>query len=777
MDNSVLVLLPHCRPFYCFGAHGTAIHYVYLNLMVSNRVLWDIFQAALSPARRVSILLFLLGTMGLTSAKATGHDGTVVQYPELRAELIAYAPQGISTGKPFSLGLLLDHRPQWHTYWVNPGDSGLPTEMQWTFPAGAQAGAIDWPVPKKIKIGALANLGYEGQVLLPVPVQLQKGFQIKGDSFTVRLHASWLVCRQECIPQEGDFALTIPVQGSTALHAALFEEALQKQPARFGGQVQSQFVPGGLLLRVKGLPQAWQGKAISAFPEVASVFATPLLPDAQDPLVSTTALSEGLVAAGTQKWDGDTWKAMVPFSAQRVGGPNALSFVFSNGGDSVRTTVAAPGKWPETAGKVSDTEPTSATTVNATSDLVSSPPTLAFWSAMLAAFAGGLLLNLMPCVFPVLALKALGLATLQATANQRRAQAAAYTGGVLLSMTTLGALLLALRAGGQALGWGFHLQSPVFIAALATLFTLICLNLMDILDVSRLVPSRLAGLQLRNPVTDAALSGVLAVIVASPCTAPFMGASLGLAMTLPGLQAILIFIALGLGLAMPYALVTNSAAVARRLPRPGPWMEHLRRFMVFPMAATVIWLVWVLAQMVGLDVAAMLVVVLLCLSMCFWALHLPGRTAMGFGAAALFIFLLTGSLALRVASQVDTSAISGQKNARVSPWQNWTAQAEQEALASGRPVFVDFTAAWCITCQYNEQQVLSKPQVQQAFEDKKVVLLRADWTRRDAAISQALQQLDRSGVPVYVLQRKGKAPVLMSELLTTDELLAAISDI
>ena len=256
-----------------------------------------------------------------------------------------------------------------------------------------------------------------------------------------------------------------------------------------------------------------------------------------------------------------------------------------------------------------------------------------------------------------------------------------------------------------------------------------------------------------------------------------MGASLGLAMTLPGLQAILIFIALGLGLAMPYALVTNSAAVARRLPRPGPWMEHLRRFMVFPMAATVIWLVWVLAQMVGLDVAAMLVVVLLCLSMCFWALHLPGRTAMGFGAAALFIFLLTGSLALRVASQVDTSAISGQKNARVSPWQNWTAQAAQEALASGRTVFVDFTAAWCITCQYNEQQVLSKPQVQQAFEDKKVVLLRADWTRRDAAISQALQQLDRSGVPVYVLQRKGKAPVLMSELLTTDELLAAISDI
>jgi thiol:disulfide interchange protein DsbD len=377
----------------------------------------------------------------------------------------------------------------------------------------------------------------------------------------------------------------------------------------------------------------------------------------------------------------------------------------------------------------------------------------------------------------VLALKALGLASLQGTAQQRRAQALAYTGGVLLSMAILGALLLGLRAGGQALGWGFHLQSPVFIAVLATLFTLICLNLMDLLDVSRLVPSRLAGIQLHNPTTDAALSGVLAVAVASPCTAPFMGASLGLAMTLPGWQAMLIFVALGLGLALPYALVSNSEALARQLPKPGPWMEHLRRFMVFPMAATVVWLVWVLARMAGLDIAAMLVALLLCLSMCFWALRLPGRAALGFGAVALIAFVLTGSIALRIASQANTTAASGQGSAASNVWGNWSVQAEQDALASGHPVFVDFTAAWCITCQYNEQQVLSKPQVQQAFAEKKVVLLRADWTRRDAAISQALQQLGRSGVPVYVLQRPGKVPVLMSELLSTDELLAALADI
>jgi thiol:disulfide interchange protein DsbD len=278
-------------------------------------------------------------------------------------------------------------------------------------------------------------------------------------------------------------------------------------------------------------------------------------------------------------------------------------------------------------------------------------------------------------------------------------------------------------------------------------------------------------------VTDAALSGVLAVVIASPCTAPFMGASLGLAMTLPGGQAMLIFVALGLGLALPYALLSNNAALARQLPKPGPWMEHLRRFMVFPMAATVLWLVWVLAQMAGLDVAAMLASVLLCLSMCLWALHLPGRAALGFGLVALVFLLFTGSLAWRVATQTSTLALPVQGNDTTKVWGNWSAQAARSALADGRPVFVDFTAAWCITCQYNEQQVLAKPQVQQAFTQKNVVLLRADWTRRDAAISQALQQLGRSGVPVYVLQRPGKAPVLMYELLRTDELLAAISDI
>lgn len=767
-------------PAYPFFGAQSCTSFLFAKLIVTRHLICCLYEALKSHTLRAFVLLLMVTSMGWVSAKTSGQDGSVVQNPELRAELVAYAPRGIGAGKPFSLGLLLEHQPQWHTYWVNPGDSGLPTELQWTLPTGAQVGAIDWPVPKKIKIGTLANLGYEGRVLIPVPVQFEKGFNTSSDSLTVRLHATWLVCRQECIPQEGDFTLAIPLQGSTALHSDLFEAALQKRPVNFGGQVQSEFVPEGLVLRLKGLPQGWQGKAIAAFPEAPSVFASPLLPDPQDMVASSSAVGDKPLAAATQLWDGDTWAALFPFSPQRVGGPERLTFLLSYGGNSVHTTVGAPGNWPDNTGKAPITVPTAQTPAIGESggpDIGTGATAVVFSGAVLAALVGGLLLNLMPCVFPVLALKALGLASAQGSANQRSAQAAAYTGGVLISMGVLGGLLLGLRAGGQALGWGFHLQSPTFIAALATLFTLICLNLMDLLDVSRLVPSRLAGMQLHNPVTDAALSGVLAVVVASPCTAPFMGASLGLAMTLPSWQAMMIFVALGLGLALPYALVTNSQALARQLPKPGPWMEQLRRFMVFPMAATVLWLVWVFAHMTGLDVAAILVAMLLCMSMCLWALHLPGRAALAFGSVALLLSLLTGGLAFRVASQVDTTTLSEQGNKGANVWRNWTPQAAQEALASGHPVFVDFTAAWCITCQYNEQHVLSKLRVQQAFAEKQVVLLRADWTKRDAAISQALQQLGRSGVPVYVLLRAGRAPVLMSELLNTEELLATISAI
>jgi len=337
---------------------------------------------------------------------------------------------------------------------------------------------------------------------------------------------------------------------------------------------------------------------------------------------------------------------------------------------------------------------------------------------------GGLILNLMPCVLPVLAIKALGIANQKhRTGIAAHLPGLAYTAGVMLSVLALGAALLALRAGGEQLGWGFQMQSPVVVAGLALLFTLIALNLMGWLEFGQVLPGSWAAVQLRHPAADAFFSGVLAVAVASPCSAPFMGASLGLALTLPAGQALGIFAALGLGLALPFALVSSMPQLAAWLPRPGPWMLRLRQVMAIPIAATVLWLLWVLWHMAGVDAAKAL----------------------------------------------PTAPAQAESSSGAVTWSAWSTQVVAAEVQAGRPVFVDFTAAWCITCQYNKQTVLSDPQVLSAFAAKNVRLMRADWTLRDPAISVALGQLGRSGVPVYVLYRKDQAPVVLSEVLTASE--------
>jgi thiol:disulfide interchange protein DsbD len=347
---------------------------------------------------------------------------------------------------------------------------------------------------------------------------------------------------------------------------------------------------------------------------------------------------------------------------------------------------------------------------------------------------------------------------------------------VVLSFVALGGLLLALRAGGEQLGWGFQLQSPAVVVALALLFTALSLNLAGWLSVGTLVPDRWAGLQLRHPVAEAGWSGVLAVAVASPCTAPFMGASLGYAITLPGLQSLVLFAALGLGMALPYLLASWWPALGRQLPRPGPWMETLKHFLAFPMAATVIWLVWVLGHLASVDGAASLLLLLLSLCLVVWALRQSGRGRLLFATISIAFLAIsaaaTWQFGLKEAPST-TSAATAQTPQ--GAWATWSDSAVQTALQQGRPVFVDFTAAWCITCQVNKQTTLSQPEVEAAFASRGVALLRADWTRRDPAITRALEQLGRSGVPVYVLYAPGKPPVVLTELLTPGEVLRAVA--
>jgi thiol:disulfide interchange protein DsbD len=397
--------------------------------------------------------------------------------------------------------------------------------------------------------------------------------------------------------------------------------------------------------------------------------------------------------------------------------------------------------------------------------------------ALLLALAGGALLNLMPCVFPVLSLKVLGFAH---HAHDRRSLLAgglAYTAGVVASFVALAGLLLALRAGGEQLGWGFQLQSPAVVATLAALFTLIGLNLAGVFEMGSVLPSSWATARARHPVVDSALTGVLAVAVASPCTAPFMGASLGAAVTLPAWQALLVFAALGLGMAAPYLAASAWPALARLLPRPGVWMAHFKTVMAFPMFATVVWLVWVLGQQSGIDGAAALLALLVALAFAAWSLGSPAlgpRARTGFGAAALVLMAAALFWAVPTLRQEAAAQAPGASDT----WLPWSAERVAQAQADGRVVFVDFTAAWCVTCQFNKRTTLADTSVKAAFEARKVLLLRADWTRRDAAISAELARFGRSGVPVYVLYAPGTpGPRLLSEILSPAEVLGALASL
>ena len=704
-----------------------------------------------------ALALLLLATAHAQSLQAAlggkTSDPAVVTTEQVRAQLLAHAPQGIAPGRTVWLGLQIEHQSGWHTYWKNPGDSGLPTTLKWTLPAAVQAGEIAWPTPKKFPLGDLANYGYEGTLLLPVPLRIEAGFG--GPSLEVRLQASWLVCRRECIPQDGQFTLTLPTQGAIASHGAAFDAALAAQPKPLaGGDSRIEVQGSELKLSLAGLPQAARGQRLALFPETPGI----------------------IEPAGPwqQAWQGNTWTAQVPLSKMRSDSPDRLPVVVAlASGPAWRIEAPVSGTWPapvpiaavpaslEAALKAAAAEPAKA----------QAPIGGAGWLAALAgALIGGLILNLMPCVFPVLAIKALGFSQQR---GARLQQGLAYTAGVLVSFVALGAVLMGLRAAGEQLGWGFQLQSPAMVAALAVLFTVIALNLAGLFEFAQLAPGRLAALRWRHPAADAALSGVLAVLIASPCTAPFMGASLGAALSLPAWQGLAVFAALGLGMALPYALISAVPALGRALPRPGPWMLRFKQFMAFPMLATVVWLLWVLGQQSGIDGAAGLLLLLLLLALLLWTLGLPsGRSRLT--AAALALLALLGGL-WWAGPQVVRPQAAATGAAAEGPWQAWQAERVAQALAQGRPVLVDFTAAWCITCQYNKQTVLSDPAVLADAQARQVLLLRADWTQRDAAITAALRELGRSGVPVYALYAPGRPPVLLSEVLSVGELRQALS--
>jgi thiol:disulfide interchange protein DsbD len=763
----------------------------------------------------------------------------------LEAELIADRV-AVQPGGRIELGVRLRHDPAWHTYWRNSGDSGLPTTVEPAGPAGSTFGALRWPAPKRIWIGPLANYGYEGEVVLPFTASLPDG--LGGASARFEARVAWLVCKEVCVPGEARLALDLPVIAKTGPQAAasrdarLFEDMAQRTPDPASSlAVQAYRRPGKVSL-VFETPSGMQAiSSASYFPYAAGLISPPapqaLMRTERGWRIDLVTTSDGATADGAL--DGLLWadgRALESRSRAASGEPPAATLVsIADRADQLGTpatgatapTAAKPGGLLAAAGLqpgASDRGPLSTSTpianpgaspMGAADTVPDTVPDSPLFLALGLGLLGGLILNLMPCVFPVIGLKVMGFASSgagsPAARRQMKAAALAFVAGIVLSFWLLGGLMLALRAAGSAVGWGFQLQSPAFVAAMALLFLAVGLNFSGVFEMG-LALTRLGGdgatRRIDTVSGDAASdetryaaggslagafgSGCLAVLVATPCTAPFMGSALGFTLSQPALEAMAVFTAIAVGMGAPYLLLGWFPAWVARLPRPGRWMQTLRELLAFPMYASAAWLAWVLAQQAGADALLRLLLAAVLVGLAAWAwgrYATPAAdrmaTAVGIAAASLatalmLLWALGGEgmqAAASPAASFDSSSgssglSSGLSSARSPaspdrPWQAWSEQRVLDALALGHPVFVDFTAAWCVTCQANKQLALERQPVIEAFARSKVVTLRADWTQRDPAIAAALARHGRNGVPLYLVYHPGRVkPVVLPELLT-----------
>jgi len=679
--------------------------------------------------------------------------------PRVRVELVSEV-RAIAPGQTFWVALYQRIAPGWHTYWLNPGDSGEPPRIEWALPSGFTAGEITWPFPERIPVGPAMTYGYSGEIVLPIPVTAPAGLA-PGAHVTLRGQASWLVCEKTCIPEEAPIALTFPVVGGAPppdpRGAALIAAARQTVPT----------------------PSPWP----------AFFVATP-----ED--VTLTVSAPGLMAERIS----DVWFYPARWGAIDLAAPQRTRIDASG----IRLDVARGSLVEEVAAPIDGVLVVAerleggiarhAFSVTAPPRSVGGDRDAALMSllrAIVLALAGGLVLNLMPCVLPVLSVKALGL--VQHSSGRPallRAHGLAYAAGVLVSFAVVAGALIALRAGGEQLGWGFQLQSPAFVTLLAWLFFTVALSFSGVIVVGGRFAGAGQALAARSGYVGSFAAGALATVAATPCTAPFMGAAVGFAVTQPWPIALLVFEALGLGLALPYLVLALVPAWSRFLPKAGPWMERLRQFLAFPLYASAAWLVWVVSQQAGSRGVGAALAGIVLIAFALWLHQALGsvralwrRTAI-LAVAALLPALIVGVTALGPLGAGTRSPAPGVAAASGVGWEPFSPERLAALRASGKPVFVNFTAAWCVTCLVNERVAFRSAAVADVFARKGVVALKADWTTRDPVISQVLGSLGRSGVPLYVLYPPGAAarpgsgtPTVLPQILTEGAVIEAIDKI
>ncbi|MES2033163.1 MAG: protein-disulfide reductase DsbD domain-containing protein [Pseudomonadota bacterium] len=681
-------------------------------------------------------VLFALTLPGAASAKPvnTGH---------LEAELVSQETAAIPGGTVY-VALRQKIDKGWHTYWRNPGDSGEPTKIKWTLPAGWTAGDIVWPTPHRMPIGPLLNYGYTDEVLLPSPIAVPATAK-PGETVTIKADVVFLVCEEICVPEEATLTLALPV-AAEARHDPSWGEkiarTLAEAPKPAG--LTAAFQPTGETVKL----------AVTGAPLTGADFA-----DAYFFPFDGTVIDHAKPQAIERGPDGVTLTLPAGYAFTQGEAPAKLDGVLALNGKAWEISA--------TAGAL----PAGASGLGAPATSGGGKPGLGVPLALLFAFLGGLILNLMPCVFPVLSMKAAALAAHAHAPREARLQGLAYLVGVLVTFLALAGALIALKAGGAAIGWGFQLQSPVAVAALAVVMLLVALNLSGVFEAGTSLQNTGSGLAAKPGLTGSVLTGVLAVVVAAPCTAPFMASAMGYALTQGAVVSLLIFAALGLGLAAPFVLLSFAPALLRRMPRPGPWMETLRHVLAFPMYGAVAWLIWVLAQQTGPIGLANALGAGVLIAFAAWLFGLAQRRPPAPIVRGLAALAAVGAIALIALLAFEKPAVAApgaaaSETAEV-PYEAWTADRVAALQAEGRPVFVNFTAAWCVTCQVNEKTSLGTKTVAEALKRNNAVYLKGDWTNRDAAIAAALAEHGRAGVPLYLVYgAKGGEPVILPQLLT-----------
>ena len=693
----------------------------------------------------VKTLLALLMTSIWACLPAQAAESPQVDTGKVVAQLVSShhsAPAGSTVN--VALRTVLDDK--WHTYWRNPGDSGEPVQIDWRLPEGASAGEITWPLPDAIPTGPLINYGFEGVPFFPVSITLPEDVQ-SGEMIIIEAGVYYLVCKDVCIPESADLSLQIMI-GDAELNGrwdSAINRALDKAPKK--GTVQAGVMKVGetVIYSFANLPKGDFSRA-HFFPNDLGVIKPS---EAQKITITETGLK---ISVGAEY----VWNNALPESFEGV-----LRYM-DNGEAKGVIVSAAVGQAMAIGAPVTASPSNGGTSPAPISQAIGG---ITLWGAVISAFLGGLILNLMPCVFPIISMKALSLTKIAHGEKPAiRREAHFYTLGVIAMFMGLTLILLALKAAGTEIGWGFQLQSPLIVGLLALLLFAIGLNLLGVFEFGSGLQNTGSALVGKGGKSGAFFTGALAVIVATPCTAPFMAGAIGYAMAQPAVIMMAVFMALAIGFALPFLLLGYMPALLAKLPKPGPWMVRFKELLAFPMLGAAIWLVWVLSLQAGADGVLKVLLAMLTLGFALWCWKRSGGLAKTVAILSLF-----GALFLPFTVSASSSTASTFLSAEGYEKLAWSPAMVAERRAAGQTVFVDFTAAWCVTCKVNERLVLEKASTRALFKEANTAFLVADWTNKNDEIARELARHGRSGVPLYLVYPSGNndvSPLILPQVLT-----------